>query len=147
MDISEVARRSGAAPSALRYYEEKGLIRSSGRHGLRRQYGPEVLDQLALITLGRAAGLSLTEIGGMLTTGGRARVDREVLAARADECDNQIRRLSAIRDGLRHASACPVADHLECPKFRRLLGLAVLQATGRRRKRTGAPRAGRRRRG
>jgi hypothetical protein len=106
-----------------------------------------VLDHLALITLGRSAGLSLAEIGGMLTTGGRARVDREVLAARADDFDVQIRKMSAIRDGLRHASACPATDHLECPKFRRLLGLAVSQATGRRRKETLAPRTGHRRRG
>ena len=72
MDIGELARQSGAAPSALRFYEEKGLIRSSGRHGLRRQYEPEVLDQVALIALGRSAGLTLDEIGQMLTVGGRA---------------------------------------------------------------------------
>jgi DNA-binding transcriptional MerR regulator len=130
MDISEVARRSGTAASALRFYEAKGLIRSSGRRGLRRQYDAGVLEQLALMTLGRAAGLSLEEIGRMLTVGERARVDRTVLAARADECDEQIRRLTTIRDGLRHASACPADDHLACPKFRRLMGLAVLRAAG-----------------
>jgi len=128
MDIGEVARRSKTAPSALRFYEEKGLIRSAGRRGLRRQYDAEVLEQLALITLGRAAGLSLEEIGRMLDVGGRARVDRQVLAARADECDEQIRKLSTIRDGLRHAAACQAEDHLACPKFRRLMGLAVSRA-------------------
>lgn len=131
MDISEVARRSGAAPSALRFYEEKGLIRPTGRRGLRRQYDAAVLEQLAVITLGRAAGLTLEEIGRMLHVGGRVRVDRQVLAARADAFDVQIRQLTAIRDGLRHASVCPVADHFECPKFRRLLGLAVSRVTAR----------------
>jgi len=131
MDIGEVARRSGVAPSALRFYEEKGLIRSTGRLGLRRQYDPGVLEQLALITLGRAAGLALGEIGRMLPAGGRARVDRAVLAARANEFDEQIRTLSSIRDGLRHASVCSAPDHLECPKFRRLMGLAVARAGGR----------------
>lgn len=135
MDIAEVARRSGAAPSALRYYEEKGLIRSIDRRGLRRQYAPEVLDQLALIALGRAAGLTLEEIGRMLTVGPRARIDRELLAARADEFDEQIRKLAAIRDGLRHAAACPATDHLECPRFRRLMGLATAQAAARPRRR------------
>ena len=91
MDIGELARQSGAAPSALRFYEEKGLIRSSGRHGLRRQYEPEVLDQVALITLGRSAGLTLDEIGQMLTVGGRAKVDRQLLTDRADAIDDQIR--------------------------------------------------------
>ena len=93
MDIGELARQSGSAPSALRFYEEKGLIRSSGRHGLRRQYEPEVLDQVALITLGRSAGLTLDEIGQMLTVGGRAKVDRQLLADRADAIDDQIRKL------------------------------------------------------
>lgn len=137
MDIAEVARRSGAAPSALRFYEEKGLIRPHGRHGLRRQYDDEVLDRLALIALGRAAGLSLEEIGRMLSVGGRAQVDRDLLAARADEYDEQIRRLTAVRDGLRHAAACTAPDHLECPKFRRLMGLAASRAAAR----TGKPKA------
>ena len=140
MDIGEVARRSGALPSALRFYEEKGLIRSSGRRGLRRQYDAAVLDQLALITLGRSAGLTLEEIGRMLSPDGGAQVDRQMLAARADAFDDQIRKLTALRDGLRHAADCPVADHLECPKFRRLLGLAVLHATGRPRRKVKAGR-------
>lgn len=128
MDIGELARQSGAAPSALRFYEEKGLIRSSGRRGLRRQYPPEALDQLALITLGRSAGLTLDEIGRMLSVGGLAKVDRTLLASRADACDEQIRQLTTIRDGLRHAAACQAPDHLACPKFRRLMGLAVRKA-------------------
>ncbi|MEZ4379659.1 MAG: helix-turn-helix domain-containing protein [Gemmatimonadales bacterium] len=137
MDIAEVARRSGAAPSALRFYEQKGLIRSHGRHGLRRQYDDEVLDRLALIALGRAAGLSLEEIGRMLSVGGRAQVDRDLLATRAEEFDGQIRKLTAVRDGLRHAAACTAPDHLECPKFRRLMGLAASRAAAR----TGKPKA------
>ena len=64
----------------------------------------------------------------MLQVGGRTQVDRGLLAARADEFDQQIRKLTSIRDGLRHASACPAADHMECPKFRRLMGLAVSRA-------------------
>jgi DNA-binding transcriptional MerR regulator len=147
MDIGELARLSGAAPSALRFYEEKGLIRPSGRHGLRRQYAPEVVDQVALITLGRSAGLTLDEIGRMLTVGGRAKVDRRLLAARADAFDEQIRQLTAIRDGLRHAAACEAPDHLACPKFRRLMGLAVRKAVAAPKRRTGrggggAPRVG-----
>lgn len=55
MDISEVAKRSGVPASTLRFYEEKGLIVSVGRHGLRRQYNANVLEQLALIALGRSA--------------------------------------------------------------------------------------------
>ena len=49
MDIAEVARRSGTTGATLRYYEEKGLIASTGREGLRRVFPPSVLDQLALM--------------------------------------------------------------------------------------------------
>lgn len=55
MDIAEVARRSGIPASALRFYEEKGLIASTGRHGLRRVFGPDVIDRLALTFLAPAA--------------------------------------------------------------------------------------------
>ncbi len=65
MDIGEVVRRSGVPASALRYYEEKGLIASQGRRGLRRQYPASVLDRLSMIALGRVAGFSLDEIGLM----------------------------------------------------------------------------------
>lgn len=141
MDIAEVVERSGTAPSALRFYEEKGLIRSTGRNGLRRQYGEEVLDQLALIALGQAAGLTLDEIRGMLPLDGKIRVNRTLLASRADEFDEQIRKLTAVRDGLRHAAACQASDHLQCPKFRRLMGLAV--SRGRRKGRRGVVRRAR----
>ncbi|MFD0637979.1 MerR family DNA-binding transcriptional regulator [Catenulispora yoronensis] len=40
LDIGEVAARSGLAPSALRFYEQRGLIESTGRNGLRRTYSP-----------------------------------------------------------------------------------------------------------
>jgi len=125
MDIAEVARRSGVAASALRYYEEKGLIASTGRKGLRRVFAPAVLDRLALVALGRAAGFSLDEIATMFAPGGRPRIDRRALAAKARELDRRIRRMTAMRDGLRHAAACPAPSHLECPTFRRLMGLAA----------------------
>jgi MerR family redox-sensitive transcriptional activator SoxR len=67
MDIAEVAKRSGLRASTLRYYEERGLIASVGRQGLRRTFEPRVLDQLALISLGQVAGFSLDEIAEMLT--------------------------------------------------------------------------------
>jgi len=121
IDITEVARLSGVPASTLRFYEEKGLIVSTGRQGLRRLFGPEVVEQLALIGLGRAAGFSLEEIALMFGTEGRPRIDRQKLAAKADEIDRAIARLARMRDGLRHAAACRAPSHLECPTFQRLL--------------------------
>lgn len=121
MDIGEVARRTGISVSALRYYESKGLIRSNARVGARRQFADSVVVQLALISLGRAAGLSLDEIARMLSPVGTLQVDRDVLRARAKEFDAEIRRLMATRDGLLHAAECKADNHLACPSFRRLL--------------------------
>jgi len=135
MDITEVARRSGIPASTLRFYEEKGLIASVGRRGLRRVFGPGVLDRLALIALGRAAGFSLDEIAPMLADG--PRIDRKKLAAKAEEIDARLRRLSAIRDGLRHAAACPAPSHKECPTFRRILRAAAHGAAKARKPRAG----------
>jgi DNA-binding transcriptional MerR regulator len=133
VDISEVTKRSGVPASTLRFYEEKGLIAPTGRHGLRRVYGPNVLERLALISLGAAAGFSLDEIARMFGADGRPRIDRGMLAAKAEDLDATIRKLSAMRDGLRHAAACPAPSHMECPTFRRLLG-AALPVRGRKRK-------------
>lgn len=124
LDIAEAARRSGLPASTLRFYEEKGLIESVGRRGLRRRFEHGVLERLALITLGRQAGFSLDEIGAMFAPDGRPRIDRAQLAAKADELDRTIRQLAAMRDGLRHAAACPAPSHMECPTFRRLLRIA-----------------------
>lgn len=125
MDIAEVAKRSGVAASTLRFYEEKGLIASVGRQGLRRNFLPQVLDQLALIALGRAAGLSLEEIGTMFSPDGRPNIDRRMLATKADEIDATIKRLKAMRNGLRHAAVCPAPSHAECPTFQKLLHAAA----------------------
>ncbi|MGE8215744.1 Redox-sensitive transcriptional activator SoxR [compost metagenome] len=124
LDIGEVARRSGLAASALRHYEHKGLIAPVGRRGLRRVYSEDVLERLALVALGRAAGLSLQAIAPMLGGAGGSGIDRAALAARADALDRSIVQMGAMRDGLRHAAACKAPSHLQCPRFRALLRLA-----------------------
>ena len=132
-DIAEVADRSGIPASTLRFYEEKGLIVSAGRRGLRRLFEPEIYERLALITLGRASGFSLKEIADMFVPGGKLRIDRQALSAKADELDSAIRKLGAMRDGLRHAAACRAQSHMECPTFRGLVAAAasgIIQAPG-----------------
>jgi DNA-binding transcriptional MerR regulator len=124
VDISEVAKRAGVPASTLRFYEQKGLIASMGRSGLRRLFDPAVLQRLALIALGRAAGFSLDEIASMFVADGTPNIDRQRLTAKADELDASIRKLTALRNGLRHAARCPAPSHLECPSFQRLLAEA-----------------------
>ncbi|CAB3924771.1 hypothetical protein LMG26858_05664 [Achromobacter anxifer] len=125
MDISEVARRTGLPASTLRFYENKGLISAVSAAGERRRFAPGVLDQLALIALGQAGGLSLDEIQAMLSPEGALRVDRQLLLDKADSIDATIKRLRAMSQGLRHAAVCPAANHAQCPTFQRLLKAAA----------------------
>ncbi len=124
LDISDVAKRSGLPSSALRFYEEKGLIVSVGRHGLRRVFDRSVLERLTLIKLGRSAGFTLDEIACMFAPDGKPRINRQILSAKAEELDATIRKMTAMRNGLRHAASCPAPSHLECPTFRRLMRAA-----------------------
>ncbi|MBS0417038.1 MAG: helix-turn-helix domain-containing protein [Proteobacteria bacterium] len=132
LDIGQVSRRAGLPVSTLRFYEEKGLIASIGRRGLRRQFHVGVLERLTLIALGRTAGFSLAEIALMFAPDGRPRIDRQKLTNKADELDRKILELTAMRNGLRHAAACPARSHMECPKFRRMLRASAAAALRRR---------------
>ena len=122
MDIAEVSKASGLPASTLRFYEEKGIIQSNGRNGLRRLFSANVIERLALISLGRKVGFSLDEISEMFTPEGPD-INRALLLAKADELDRKIRELTAMRNGLRHAAACKAPSHFECPKFLRLMNI------------------------
>ncbi|WP_440055790.1 helix-turn-helix domain-containing protein [Pseudoalteromonas sp. T1lg65] len=121
MDISEVSKKSGLPASTIRYYEEKGLIRSVGRQGLKRTFTNSVLERLALITLGRNAGFSLEELASMHTENRPTLIDRQRLIDKAKELDESIRQMTITRDGLLKAAVCPEESHLQCRKFQTLL--------------------------
>ncbi len=124
LDIGEVAKAVGLAPSALRYYEEKGLIQSIGRSGLRRYFDELVIEKLKFIAMGRQANFTLEEISAMFTTNGRLQVNRKALLEKSDRIERDIKQLEAIRNTLQHVAHCSAPNHLACPKFRRLVELA-----------------------
>lgn len=119
-DIREIADLSGVKPSALRYYEKKGLIRPVGRNGLRRQYHENVLYKLQLIALGQAAGFSLDDIAVMLGTEGHPDINRELFHKRSREIDVTIRRLQLLSRGLKHVARCTQPEHTQCEEFKRI---------------------------
>jgi DNA-binding transcriptional MerR regulator len=118
LDIAEVSRRSGLAPSALRYYERVGLIESSGRNGLRRSYLPDIVARLTLIGCARAVGFTLAQIGRFLVATPDDTQLRSRLAERADALDEEIERLTRMRDSLRHAAVCNHSPLVACPHFK-----------------------------
>lgn len=129
LDIREVANLSGLAPSTLRFYEKKGLIKSWGRQGLRRQYHPNVLNTLQLIALGQAAGFSLNKLATMLNVDGDISLDRTALNQRAREIDITIGQLQRLSQGLKHIAQCTRPEHAECPEFKKTIakGLKLIK--------------------
>ncbi|WP_062986590.1 MerR family transcriptional regulator [Nocardia anaemiae] len=128
LDIAEVAARSGLAPSALRYYEKRGLIESDGRNGLRRTYRPDVLDRLALVSCARAAGFTLAQIARFLVATPADTELRRHMAEKARQLDEDIARLTRMRDSLRHATTCTHRPLVECPDFKQTFGSAPERA-------------------
>ena len=131
LDISQVVRRTGVPASTLRYYEERGLIRAIGRRGLKRLFEAQVIERLAMIALGQTAGFTLDEIAAMFGDADQPDIDRARLLDKANELDQSIRRLTAMRDGLRSAADCPHPRHTDCPIFQRIVNAAARGAFGR----------------
>ena len=107
LSISDVAAASGLRPSALRYYEEAGLITPAGRRGGRRIYRPDVLSRLALVALAQEVGFTVREIAALL--GGHVNDKerwREMAERKLGEIDLQMERLQAMKRLLRAAGAC-----------------------------------------
>jgi len=124
MDISEVARRSGVPASTLRYYEEKGLICSVGRHGLKRVFDQAVLSRLGFIALAQQTGFSLEDILGLLSSQGEGGLDRQRLRQKAKALEDQIGQLEAMRLSLLHMIDCTAPRHSDCPRFQQLVSEA-----------------------
>lgn len=129
LDIGEVCEQTGLRSSAVRYYEDVGLITSVGRKGLRRQFEPDVVIRLALVSMGKSAGFSLSEISDMFGDDGQPDLPRDTLHQKADDLDRQIVELRAMRDVIRHVADCPAPTHMECPTFRRLINITPRRRT------------------
>jgi MerR family redox-sensitive transcriptional activator SoxR len=119
LTIGEVAARSGVAPSALRFYESLGLIASTRTNGNQRRYDRAVLRRIAFIQAGRAAGVSLEQIGEVLATLPRGRApnrrDWERLSRRwRDDLDQRIETLQALRDRLTSCIGCGCLSLRRC---------------------------------
>ncbi len=128
--------------SALRYYEERGLIRAVARHGGKRMYDTEQLRRLVLVHVMQQLGIPLDAALAILDEGNDAW--REHLSRQIERLDELIARANLARDFLARARNCR-ADHpvAQCPKLngiidRRLAGVSfdelVREHTG------GAPR-------
>src|SRR2546423_6472696 len=121
LSIGEVSRATGKAASAIRYYEEIGLLPEPVRVSGRRRYPPEVLRTLAVIETAQRAGLTLPEVRLLLASspGDRAAIERlrDVAVRKLPELTALIERAELVRGWLEAAARCDCPTLDDCPLF------------------------------
>ncbi|EMB4325700.1 MerR family transcriptional regulator [Pluralibacter gergoviae] len=130
LDIGELSALAGVAPSALRFYEMKGLIKPIGRSGLRRQYPEYAVSKLQLIAAGQIAGFTLDEMATMFGEPHQRHIDRDALLSRAQQIDETVQKLQMLSMGLKHVAKCREEDPMECAEFRRVVARGLRLGSG-----------------
>src|SRR3954470_18447409 len=110
MTIGQVAKESGLAASAIRFYETAGLLPKAGRIGGRRQYDPSILERLAVLERAKACGFTLAEARKLFYgfREGTPPSERWQTLARRKiaELDELSRKIAAMKAMLRRSCAC-----------------------------------------
>ena len=121
MTIGAVAALAGKRPSSIRYYEQIGLLPSAPRVSGRRVYGADTVRTLAVIETGQRAGLTLGEIGTLLSAspGDRDAMERlrDLAARKLPEVTALIARTEIVRGWLESATRCECPSLDQCSLF------------------------------
>lgn len=121
LSIGDVARLSGKAPSAIRYYEQLGLLEIPARRGGKRRYSTSVLRALAVIETAQRAGLNLDEIALLLSapTADQATIERlrQVAEEKLPALRSAIERAQIVELWLEDAARCCCPSLDDCPLF------------------------------
>jgi DNA-binding transcriptional MerR regulator len=122
LTIGELARRAGVATSALRYWEELGLLPAPARIAGQRRYPESAAGLVGVILLLRDVGFTLAEQKSFMASHAAAHGDWQRLARRKlAELDDQIANAQTAREAIDHALRCPHEDILDCPTFASLI--------------------------
>ena len=122
LTIGELARRAEVAPSALRYWEDLGLLPAPARIAGQRRYPESAVGLVGIILLLRDVGFSLAEQKAFMASRGVAPDEwRRLARHKLAKLDEQIAKARAAREAIDHALRCPDEDILHCPNFRRLI--------------------------
>jgi DNA-binding transcriptional MerR regulator len=118
LTIGELARRVGAAPSALRYWERAGLLAPAARVDDRRRYTPAAADRVGFIRLCQDAGFGIGEIRDLIDTDPRGEgAWRAIAEEKLAELRTRIERLQAATVALEHTLSCDAPSLAVCPSF------------------------------
>ena len=134
LSIGELSERTGVPASALRYYDELGLVRPVARAAGRRRYAPSSVRDVSLILFLREIGFSLTEIGAFIA--GERQCRREMIDHKLAQLAEQQHRIEVARTALEHGRQCPASDPMKCSRFwsiidGRLRGLSLEESHAR----------------
>jgi MerR family redox-sensitive transcriptional activator SoxR len=123
LTIGEVAEQAGVATSALRYYDELGLLPPATRVSGQRRYRPEAVARVGVILLLTDVGFTLAEVGTLLASRAESPQAWHALAeAKVDELRRAEASAQLARTALEHAMKCPKDDIVDCPTFWSLVG-------------------------
>ena len=118
LSIGDVARKTGLATSALRYYEKAGLLPAPGRASKQRRYDPEILGRIKVVQTALAAGFTIAETRKFLSgfpLGTRPSARWQALAARKRaELDSLIARATAMKTLLDSEFQCGCRSFADC---------------------------------
>jgi MerR family transcriptional regulator, copper efflux regulator len=127
--IDEVARRLGMRASAIRYYEQCGLIEPAARRSGRRWYGAEEVRRLAIIRYWQESALmSLEDIGDLLAARGNRW--REVIADQLEALGTKIERMEVAREFLAHVSSHHDSPPDGCPHYEAVIWERIGETAG-----------------
>jgi MerR family redox-sensitive transcriptional activator SoxR len=120
--IGELARQTGLATSALRYYERVGMLRTAVRAGGRRHYRKSSAERVAWIQFCQDVGFTLLEICAFVVPGRRrGRPWAPLAETKLRQIDRRIAGGERARTMIQHALACPHRNLVTCPNFRATL--------------------------
>jgi DNA-binding transcriptional MerR regulator len=125
LSIGELAARTGVAVTALRFYDELGLVCPERRASGQRRYAPSAVQAVGIVLLLRDVGFSLAEIADLMADTRRARRWTELVDRKLEELAEQEHRLAVARTALEHARECPANDIVACPRFWALIEARV----------------------
>jgi DNA-binding transcriptional MerR regulator len=115
LSIGELSERTGVPTSALRYYDELGLVRPASRVAGRRRYDSSAIADVGVVLFLREVGFSLAEIGRFSTARGRSQ--RAIMEQKLAELTQQQHRIEVARAALEHGLHCPAGEPTKCPRF------------------------------
>jgi DNA-binding transcriptional MerR regulator len=115
LSIGELSERTGVPATALRYYDELGLVRPASRAAGRRRYASSAIADVGVVLFLREVGFSLAEIGSFTTAKGESR--RAIIEHKLAELTLQQRRIEVAHAALEHGLRCPAGEPMRCSRF------------------------------